>query len=275
VLVAHLSDTHLLADPTAELWGRNTTRSLEAVLSTLPGRVDVMIITGDIAEDGAPEAYRRAMALTDDRAGQRHFLAGNHDSPEAMRSAVGPMPPVRLVSLSKRWTAVLLDSQWVGKEAGRVGPDALAQLRRELAATRTDVVLCLHHPPISPCNGSACGLADADDLLAVIRESPVRLVLSGHVHRQFDTTSHGIRFLGAPSTFRQLRHGGEPHYEDTHEPPAAQLLDLLDNGSVDRHLIEARENRARSEVHTPDTQACGNVPGADCGGVVSVNDTMG
>jgi 3',5'-cyclic-AMP phosphodiesterase len=240
VLLAQLSDTHLLADPMAELWGLITTRNLEAVMGELPGWVDVMVITGDIAEDGAPEAYRRAMALTDDRAGQRHFLAGNHDRPEAMRSAVGSTPPVRLVPLSNHWTAALLDSQWVGNEAGRVGPDALAQLRRELAGARTDVVLCLHHPPISPCDGSACGLADAEDLLAVIRNSPVRLVLSGHVHQQFDTTIDGIRFLGAPSTFRQLRHGGEPHYQDTHEPPAAQLLELTDSGSVDRHLIEAR-----------------------------------
>jgi len=238
--MAQLSDTHLLADPTAELWGHNTTRNLKAVIGALPRRVDAMVITGDIAEDGAPEAYRRAMALTDDRAGQRHLLAGNHDSPEAMRSAVGSMPPVRVVPLSNHWTAALLDSQWVGNEAGRVGPGALEPLRRALAGARTDVVVCLHHPPISPCNSSACGLADAEDLLAVIRKSPARLVLSGHVHQQFDTTVDGIRFLGAPSTFRQLRHGGEPHYQDTDEPPAAQLLELRDDGSVDRHLIEAR-----------------------------------
>ena len=59
VLVAQLSDTHLLADPSARLWGHNTTRNLVAVLEALPPRVDVMVVTGDIAEDGAPDAYRR------------------------------------------------------------------------------------------------------------------------------------------------------------------------------------------------------------------------
>ncbi|MGZ4757052.1 MAG: metallophosphoesterase family protein [Acidimicrobiia bacterium] len=240
MLLAQLSDIHLLADPTAELWGHNTTHNLQAVMDALPQWVDVIVVTGDIAEDGAPEAYRRAMALTGDRAAQRRFLAGNHDSPESMRSVVGSMLPVQLLQVSNNWTLALVDSQWVGNEAGRIGLDALAQLRRELAGARTDVALCLHHPPVSPCDNPACGLVDAEDLLAVIHRGPVRLVLSGHVHQEFDTTIDGIRFLGAPSTFRQLRHGGDPHYQDTHGPPAAQLLELLDDGSVVRHLIEAR-----------------------------------
>jgi Icc protein len=243
VLLAQLSDTHLLSDPTAELWGHNTTQSLAAVMEALPRWVDVMVVTGDIAEDGAPTAYQRAMTLTEDRAGQRHFLAGNHDSPDAMRSVVGSFPPLQMVHVSNEWTLALLNSHWVGHDTGRVGIDALAQLRHELLKAQTHVILCLHHPPISPCNNPACGLADGEEVLAVIQGGPVRVVLSGHVHQAFDTTIDGIRFLGAPSTFRQLRHGGDPHYQDTHEPPAAQLLELLDGGGVVRHLIEARETR--------------------------------
>ncbi len=48
---------------------------------------------------------------------------------------------------------------------------------------------------------------------------PVHLVLSGHVHQQFDVTRRGVRFIGARSTFRQLRHGGDPRCTDTGEYP--------------------------------------------------------
>jgi Icc protein len=75
-------------------------------------------------------------------------------------------------------------------------------------------------------------LTNNQALLEVIRSSPLRLVLSGHVHQHFDTTRNGVRFIGAPSTFRQLRHGGDPHYTDTGELPAAQLLELLEDGEV-------------------------------------------
>ena len=239
VLIAQLSDTHLLADPSALLWGRNTTSNLVAVLEALPPRVDVMVVTGDIAEDGAPDAYRRALSLTERRADQRYFLAGNHDDPDAMRAVLGGQAPLGIARIGKHWTMALVNSQWVGHEAGDIADDTLEQLRDELDRVATHVVLCLHHPPVSPCENSACRMRDPGPLEDVIDGGPVRLVLSGHVHQHFDTTRHGVRFLGAPSTFRQLRHGGDPHYTDTDESPAAQLVELLDDGEAISHIIRA------------------------------------
>ena len=239
MLLAQLSDTHLLADPSAWLWGHNTTRNLVAVLEALPPSVDVMVVTGDIAEDGAPDAYRRALSLTEGRAQQRYFLAGNHDDPDAMRAALGAPEPLAMVRIGEHWTMALLNSQWVGHEEGRIVGETLTRLREELDRATTHVVVCLHHPPVSPCENLACGMLDPGPLEDVISTGPVRLVLSGHVHQQFDTTRRGVRFLGAPSTFRQLRHGGDPHYTDTREPPAAQLVELLDDGDAIRHIVRA------------------------------------
>ena len=239
MLVAQLSDTHLLADPGARLWGHDTTRNLAAVMEALPPWVDVMVVTGDIAEDGAPDAYRRALALTEGRAQQRYFLAGNHDDPDVMRAVLGAPGPLEMVRIGEHWTMALVNSQWVGHEEGRIVDETLTQLRDELGRATTHVVLCLHHPPVSPCANLACGMLDPGPLEDVINSGPVRLVLSGHVHQHFDTTRHGVRFLGAPSTFRQLRHGGDPHYTDTREPPAAQLVELLDDGEAISHIVRA------------------------------------
>ena len=239
VLLAQLSDTHLLGDPDAQLWGCNTTDSLTAVIEALPPRVDALVVTGDVSEDGTHEAYRRALSLTAGRARQRFFLPGNHDDPDVIREVFGPARRLEMVPIGERWTLALVDSQWVGHEEGLVGDDTLAQLRSELDQVRTHVVVCLHHPPISPCDNPACGLSDNDALLDAIEGSPVRLVLSGHVHQHFDTTRDGIRFIGAPSTFRQLRHGGDPHYTDTGEAPAAQVLELNDSGNVACRVVRA------------------------------------
>jgi Icc protein len=82
-------------------------------------------------------------------------------------------------------------------------------------------------------------LTDNGEFCEVIENGPVRLVLSGHVHQHFDTTRRGVRFIGAPSTFRQLQHGGDPHYTDTQESPAAHLLELLDDGDVISGVVRA------------------------------------
>ena len=134
----------------------------------------------------------------------------------------------------------LVDSQWVGHEPGLVDSDALEQLRDELAHVTSHVVLCVHHPPISPCPNLACGMSNRGLLDEIDRSRRVRLVLSGHVHQHFDTNRDGVRYVGAPSTFRQLRHGGEPHYQDTGEPPAAQLIELLDDGEATCEVVRAR-----------------------------------
>ncbi len=240
VLVAQLSDTHLLPDPDARLWDHNPAENLVAVMDALPADLDVMVLTGDVAESGSPEAYRVAQSITTARADRTFFIAGNHDDADAMRSVLGEAEDLRMVPLSAHWVMALVNTKWDGHDAGRITDGMLTQLQQELRATTANVMLCLHHPPFSPCPNHDCGMVDGAHVADTMRDSSVRVVLSGHVHQQFDITRDGIRYLGAPSTFRQLRHGGDPHYNDTEEPPAGHLLELHDDGTVDARVITPR-----------------------------------
>jgi hypothetical protein len=56
----------------------------------------------------------------------------------------------------------------------------------------------MQHPPASTCDNPYCRIINAAETLNVLARYPrVRAVLSGHLHRSFDTTYGGIRFLGA------------------------------------------------------------------------------
>jgi Icc protein len=240
MLLAHVSDTHLLCDATASLWDHIPAASLASVMNTLPP-ADAIIATGDIADDGTAAAYTLADVLTASHAPRRYLIAGNHDDRTAMASVFGAAEDWQLVDLSRRWALGLLNTQWVGHEAGRVSDRTLEMLRRDLAHVEHEVVLCLHHPPLSPCPHTDCGLIAGDALLQVLRGSPVRVVLSGHVHQAFEKQYERITFLGAPSTFRQLRHGGDPHYVDTGEPPGARLVELGEDGSIEHRIVLASD----------------------------------
>jgi predicted phosphodiesterase len=165
--------------------------------------VDAIVVTGDIADDGSVEAYRLADALTAGKSARRYFIAGNHDDRSMMRAVFGEVDEVRVVELSERWSLVLLNSQWVGHEAGYVTDSVLDRLASDLDRVENHVLLCLHHPPLSPCPQPDCGLRDSDRLLEVLHGGPVRAVLSGHVHQDYEFAHEGITFLGAPSTFGQ------------------------------------------------------------------------
>jgi Icc protein len=201
-------------------------------MSALPS-MDAIVVTGDVAEDGSEEAYRSADDLIRQASTSRYFIAGNHDNDDAMGAVLGDVGGLRLVQLSAHWTLALVNSHWVGHDAGYIRDGLLAELRNALDRLTSHVVLAVHHPPLSVCSEPECGLANSDRLLEVVGGSRVRVVLSGHVHQTFRTVADGITFLGAPSTLRQLRHGGNPHYTDTGEPADALLIALHDDGSTD------------------------------------------
>jgi 3',5'-cyclic-AMP phosphodiesterase len=236
MLLAQVSDTHLLGDASASVWGQNPASNLASLLKALPP-VDAIAVTGDIADTGTIEAYRLADELTRRRAPRRYFIPGNHDNRAAMAAVFGEVEDLRLVVLSERWVLALVNSQWVGREAGRIDAGTLGRLESDLGRIDAHVVLCLHHPPLSPCAQPECTLIDSDPLLGVLRGGPVRVVLSGHLHQHFEASDNGIAFLGAPSTLNQLCHGGNPHYTDTGEPPSARLLELHDDGGVDHRIV--------------------------------------
>ena len=81
---------------------------------------------------------------------------------------------------------------------------------------------------LSDPGASAWGQNPAENLASVMHAlSPVdAIVATGDI-------------VGAPATFSQLRHGGDPHFTDTGEPPGAQILDLHDDGDFDRHIVLA------------------------------------
>jgi Icc protein len=239
--LVQLSDTHLLSDPAALLWDRNPTDNLTAMVSTLAtlSTADGLVISGDLSEDGSEAAYRRVDALSEGIAPYRYVVPGNHDDLADMTAVFGDVTDTRRVELSDAWTLVLVNSQWTGYEAGRLTEETLQRLRRELEQLDRHAVLCLHHPPISPCPNPDCGLLEGDRLVRALLGTRVRAVVSGHVHQHFEVRRDGITFVGAPSTLSQLEHGGEPHYTETPDPPAALLIDLHDDGTIAHHVVQA------------------------------------
>src|SRR4051812_17376053 len=93
--ILHLSDTHLTRVPGLDGDGVDTRESLRRILHDcreLPG-LDVVVVTGDVADDGSREAYTDALELIGAFARQRHipaiFSTGNHDERAAFTAVLG------------------------------------------------------------------------------------------------------------------------------------------------------------------------------------------
>lgn len=202
--VVQLSDLHLGVPG-------NSARAARAVAGARGIDADVVLVTGDLAEHGAPAEYAEATALFEGM--DPLHVPGNHDDRGALSAAFGPVSDrVHRVGGVR---IVLLDSLVPGAPHGSVsapGLDLLADAARDPAP----LLVAVHHPPVPVGHPVLDGirLRDAGPFEAVLasRAEPT-LVVCGHVHRPITTTVGGHPLVVAPSVAPGMRFPGEPGEE--------------------------------------------------------------
>lgn len=195
-LIAHISDTHFLGGSRALYGTVDTDTPVRQALAQLERsglRPDALVFTGDIADTGEADAYRRVRALVEasaDRLGaQVVWVMGNHDKRAAFRTDLlgqaGSDAPVDAVFDLGGVRLIALDSSVPGYHHGELTQsqlDWLADLLSDPAPHGT--VLALHHPPIPTMIPlmSILELRGQARLAEVIAGSDIRAILGGHLH---------------------------------------------------------------------------------------------
>jgi 3',5'-cyclic-AMP phosphodiesterase len=221
-LIVHLSDTHFTADRAPMFGMVDSDELLAMALRQLAGSglaPSAIVITGDIADTGADDAYARVRAAIEPVAAELGaelvWVMGNHDIRSRFRaglldqglddaaSAAHPDAPYdRVVDLGGL-RLVVLDSTVPGFHYGRVDEEQLEWLAGVLATPAPrGTLLALHHPPIpSPqLYDELIELRDQAGLEAVVRGSDVRGILAGHLHYSTHSTFAGVPVSVASAT---------------------------------------------------------------------------
>lgn len=206
-VIVHVSDPHFLAGG-RRLGGRydveaTFARTLDAIRAVHP-HPSAIVVTGDLADLGEPDAYRRLRAAVEPVAAELGtvvvWVAGNHDERPALREGLLDLPPTQ-EPVTGVWDLdglrlVALDSTVPGWHHGDLDDaqlEWLAGVLREPAPHGT--LLAMHHPPL-PSHLPLFDILELrrqDELAEVIRGTDVRGILAGHLHY----SSHGM-FAGVP-----------------------------------------------------------------------------
>lgn len=206
-VLIHVSDPHFLADG-QRLGGRydsegNFDRTLRAIRAVHPHPAAI-VVTGDLADLGEADAYRRLRAAVEPVAEELHapvvWVAGNHDERPALRAELLDLAPTE-DPVTGVWDLaglrlVALDTSIPGWHHGDLDADQLAWLADVLAEPAPHgTLLAMHHPPL-PSHlplFDILELRHQDELADIVRGSDVRGILAGHLHY----SSHGM-FAGVP-----------------------------------------------------------------------------
>jgi len=239
VLLVQLSDSHLFAEADGRLLGMDTRDSLQQVIQRVleeQPRVDLLLASGDISQDGSTESYQRFQKMTAQIPGPQRWFAGNHDDIPAMRKVCGDSALLDPVIDIGGWRIILLDSSVPGSVAGHFSREQLELLERSLAeAGDRHVLVSFHHHPVSVgCEWlEPIGLLNSAALFTVIDRYPrVQALLWGHVHQELDQQRKGVRLLASLSTCVQFAPGSVDFQVD-HEAPGYRWLRLFADGRLE------------------------------------------
>ena len=243
--IVQLTNLHLTAAPggrswRADVWG-NLHRALEHVRSAL-GTIDLLVLTGDLANQRRPETYARLREVVDEWADRLRVLPGNHDDREMVRTAFGDRliagsATLNFVARLGAFRLIGLDTLRPWRVHGRLGQQQLAWLEVELRKAETPALLFMHHPPIRVGTWwlDKDLLRDHAALRDVLQRTPVRAFFCGHVHQESSGRFGSADVWTTPSTAYQFPpHALLPGSERT--PPAFRVIDL-DGERIDTHVV--------------------------------------
>jgi 3',5'-cyclic-AMP phosphodiesterase len=234
----------LFAAADGNLRGRVTYETLLNVLEHFKDSnwpADHVQVTGDLIQDGTPGAYQRFCNTMATVGLPVYCVPGNHDIRDIMREALQAKPFHYCGTLQTgNWLIAGVDSCMEGSAAGHIDDHELNRLGLLIETTgAAHVMVCLHHPPL-PVGSRWLDeliLQNREQFLERITGSPkVKLVVSGHVHQEFDGNYRSVRIIGTPSTCRQFALRSDSYALDD-KPPAYRRLELRADGHVDTELV--------------------------------------
>ena len=234
--VLQLTDPHLMADPAGALLGVNTRDSLDAVIAQVlrdHGQPDIILATGDIAQDASEEAYRLfGEKLKVFQCGSS-WIPGNHDDSSVLMGIAAELDANANHIIMGGWQFVLLDSSVPGKVYGELAESELAFLEQTLTRNPDlPAMVALHHHPVDIDTRwmSSIGLHNNAEFWQIVDRFPqVKTVLWGHIHQEYDEYRKGVRLLATPSTCIQFT-AGSVKFSVEEKSPGYRWFEMMPNG---------------------------------------------
>ena len=255
MLIAQLSDTHI--KPAGKLaYKRVDTSSMlsNAIdhLRQLPQIPDLIVITGDLVDEGSIEEYKRLNYSLLNLPAPYLLIPGNHDNRDNMRIVYKDHPWItetgfwQFTASSPNWPIRIigLDSVDQGHSSGLLCESRLNWFENALLQEpNMPTLVMIHHPPFITGIGHMdnIGLVGKEEFSKILSShAQVELVICGHLHRNIRATVGGRSVMTSPSTAHAVQldiaENAEPMYR---MEPAGYLLHWWNGSGLVTHHVPA------------------------------------
>jgi 3',5'-cyclic-AMP phosphodiesterase len=215
MLIAQISDIHVGGT-------RHDEGLLRAAIDEInAANPELVVVAGDITDDGYPDHYALARAHLDGLSCPRIVMVpGNHDARHVgylqFEQTFGPRDSrLRLTCGGLEVALVALDSSKPDLDEGEIGREHYGWIEEGFAGEAdVRIFVCHHHlMPIPGTGRERNQVLDAGDVLALLRQAGVDLVLSGHRHVPYVWPVAGMLLVHAGTVAtRRTRAFTQPAY---------------------------------------------------------------
>lgn len=254
--VLQLTDPHLMAHADGDLLGVKTQESLQAVIEevlAVHGQPDLILATGDLAQDGSLDAYRVFGESLEVFGCPSVWIAGNHDHVENLTRVAAEYGAGERHVVQGGWQFVMLDSSVPGKVYGALADSELAFLSEALEQyPDLPAIVALHHQPVDIGSDwmEKIGLTNRESFWQVVERFPqVKIVLWGHIHQEHDRWRNDCRLLASPSTCIQFTAGSDVFAVEK-KAPGYRWFQLAPSGSFDTEVRRAESFSFTLDMHS-------------------------
>lgn len=199
---------------------------LERCLNTVlkAGKIDLLIISGDLTDDGRAEDYAFLKDFLRERIGKAKIVVtlGNHDRKANFRTGwlaeEASDRPYNQICHCGDLFVVSVDSSRYGDSRGKIGADQLAWLKAAFQKTEGSPVILVTHHHILKEQSALPEVDGALDLLNLIRHENVLCILNGHTHHNYSGTAAGTEYFtaGSMSFCGEDAENGAVRFEETY-----------------------------------------------------------
>jgi 3',5'-cyclic-AMP phosphodiesterase len=267
VTFVHITDLHIGDRATDKHLYSDTSANLEAfkrVIAQLDPQPSFVLATGDLANDGDEESYRKLRALMADIEAPVFYALGNHDSKRGRQAFYSGMFD-RAEDGEKYYDydhlvdgvhLIVLDTTETGKVGGSLTEAQFEWLGAALERHPEErKLLALHHGPAfvedPDMEWESLRWADSERLAAALAGYEVLGIMCGHLHSDRVTSWHGIPVVMSTGPHMALdpayTQGGLKMVEGT----SFGLCRVLPNGLM-VNFVPMPATRAEIATHTPE-----------------------
>lgn len=245
--ILHVTDSHILASPTATVLGINTAHYFQEVIQHAfsAHHFDLILLTGDLAQDPCVASYQFIKDILEPYNTVCICLPGNHDDYDVMQQVFSSENiTCRKHLLLDKWQLISLNSQIIGAEGGFLSNQELVFLEHCLMNNVNHYALIAAHHHCVETESSWMDtmiIKNREQLFSAIQGYPqVKAIAHGHIHQSGESNMAGVKIMGTPSTCYQFKPKAKEFSLDD-ALPGYRIISLYNNGDIKSEVIRLTE----------------------------------